>query len=115
MMTMKDLQDGRRFDVGMVVPLKIEADSNGAVAALFPNAKNQRHDLRWNTKADVVRSPRQIPKTSYAVLLIAFLPDVEERPRYSEKAAGLADVAAMRCACCSMRSLAFTFLAWICS
>jgi len=93
-MTMKDLQDGRRRNVGVIVPLQIETDSNGTVTTLFPNAKDQRHDLGWNTKADLVWSPRQVPETGYPVLLIALFPDVKERPRYSEKPAGLADVAA---------------------
>lgn len=44
----------------MIVPLQIEADSNGAVTTLFPNAKNERHDFWRNTKADLVWSPRQI-------------------------------------------------------
>ena len=55
----------------MIVPLKIEADSNGAVTPLLPNAKDQRDDLGWNTKADFVRSPGQVPETGYPVLLIA--------------------------------------------
>jgi len=39
-MTMKDLQDGRRRNVGVIVPLQIETDSNGAVTTLLPNAKD---------------------------------------------------------------------------
>ena len=66
----------RRHDM----PLKIEADSNGAVTTLFPNAKDQRHDLGWDTKADLVWSRRQIPETSSPVLLIALFPDVKKRP-----------------------------------
>jgi hypothetical protein len=31
-------RDGRRRDVGVIVALKIETDSNGTVAAHFPNA-----------------------------------------------------------------------------
>ena len=38
------------------MPLKIEANSNGTVTTLFPNAKDQRHDLGWNAKADLVWS-----------------------------------------------------------
>ena len=64
----------------MIVPLKVEADSNGAVTTLLPNAKDQRHDLGWNTKADLVWPSRQIPETSYTVFLIALFPDVIERP-----------------------------------
>ena len=75
------------------MPLQIEADSKGAVTTLFPNAKDERHDLGWNAKADLVGSPRQVPETSYPALLITFFPDVIERPRYSEKPAGLDDVA----------------------
>ena len=76
------------------MPLKIEANSNGTVTTLFPNAKDQRHDLGWNTKADLVWSSRQIPETGYPVLLIALFPDVIERPRHTKKPAGLADIAA---------------------
>jgi hypothetical protein len=47
----------------MVVPLKIETGSNGTVAALFPNAEDERNDLLWNAIPDVVRSPWLIPKT----------------------------------------------------
>ena len=78
----------------MMVPLKIQNDSYGTVAALLPNAKNERHDLRWNTKPDMMRSPGQVPETGYPVLLIALLPDIEERSRYPKKPAGLTDVAA---------------------
>jgi hypothetical protein len=78
----------------VVVPLKIEADSHSAVTTLFPNAKDERHDLGWNTKANPVWSSRQIPQTSYPVPLIALFPDVIERPRYAKKSAGLADAAA---------------------
>jgi hypothetical protein len=56
-MPMKDLQDGRRLDLGVIVPLKIETDANGAVTTLFTNAKDQRHNLRRNTIPDVVWSP----------------------------------------------------------
>jgi len=63
-MAMEYFQNGRRGNVRVVVPLKIEADSNGTVAALFPNAEDQRNDLRGNAIPDVVRSPRLIPKTS---------------------------------------------------
>ncbi len=56
----------------MIVPLKIETDSNGAVTTLFPNAKDQRHNLRWNAIPDVVWLPWLIPETSYAILFIAF-------------------------------------------
>jgi hypothetical protein len=45
-------------------------------------------------KPNLVRSPGHVPETSYPVLLIALLPDVEERPRDSKKPAGLTDVAA---------------------
>ena len=76
------------------MPLQIEADPNGAVTTLFPDAKYERHDFGWNTKLDLVWSPRQVPETGYPVLLIALFPDVKERRRYSEKPAGLADVAA---------------------
>ena len=62
----------------MVVPLQIEADSNGSVTTLLPDAKDERHDLGWNTKADIVWSSSQIPKTSYPVLLIALFPDVKK-------------------------------------
>jgi hypothetical protein len=61
---MKYFQNGGRGDVRVVVPLKIEAGANGAVAALFANAEYQRNDLRGNAIPDVVRSPRLIPKTS---------------------------------------------------
>jgi len=64
---------------------EIEADSNGAVTTLFPNAKDQRHNLGWNTKADIVWSSRQIPETSYPVLLIAFFPDVNRAPAILQK------------------------------
>ncbi len=76
------------------MPLKIEADSHGAVTTLFPNAKDELHDLGRNTKADIVWSSSQISQTSYPVLLIAFFPDVIERPRYSKNPAGLTDIAA---------------------
>ena len=46
--------------------LKIETDSNGAVTTLFPNAKDQRHNFRWNTIPDVVRSPWLISKTCWS-------------------------------------------------
>lgn len=55
-MTMKDLEDRRRRYVGVEVPLKIEADSNGTEATLFSNAQDERHDLGWNAKADIVWS-----------------------------------------------------------
>ena len=81
------------------MPLKIEANSNGTVTTLLPNAKDQRHDLGWNTKADLVWSSRQIPETGYPVLLNSRLgcaccsiPDVIEHPRHSKKPAGLADI-----------------------
>jgi hypothetical protein len=61
---MKYFQNGCRGHVSVVVPLKIEAGSNGTVAALFPNAEDQRNDLRGNAIPDVVRSPWLIPKTS---------------------------------------------------
>jgi hypothetical protein len=35
MMTMRDFQDGRRGNVGAVVPLKIQTGSRGTVTALF--------------------------------------------------------------------------------
>jgi len=76
------------------VPLQIQTDSNSTVTALFPNAKDQRHDLRWNAKPNIVRSPGQVPETGCPVFLIALLPDVEERPRYSEEPTGLTNVAA---------------------
>ena len=76
------------------MPLKIETDPNGAVTTLFPDAKYERHDFGWNTKLDLVWSSSQIPETSHPALLIALFPDVKKRPRYSEKPAGLADVAA---------------------
>ena len=38
------------------MPLKIETDPNGTVTALFSDAKDQRHDLRWNAKPDMVWS-----------------------------------------------------------
>jgi len=47
----------------MIVPLKIEADSNSAVAPLFPNAENQGYNLRWNVKLDMVWSSGQVPET----------------------------------------------------
>ena len=97
------------------MPLKIEANSNGTVTTLFPNAKDQRHDLGWNTKADLVWSSRQIPETGYPVLLIALFPDVIERPRHTKKRQVWPTLPLIRCACRSMRSLALTFLAWICS
>lgn len=78
----------------MIVPLKIEADTNSAITTLFPNAKDQRHDLGWDMKADLVWPSRQIPEASFPALLIAFFPDVIERSRYSKKPTGLADVAA---------------------
>jgi hypothetical protein len=40
-MTMKNLQDGRRRNVGVIVPSQIHTDSNGAVTTLFSNAKDQ--------------------------------------------------------------------------
>lgn len=51
----------------------------------LPECKDQRHDLRWNAKPDMVWSPGQIPETGYPVLLIALLPDIEERPQYRKK------------------------------
>ena len=60
------------------MPLQIEADSNGSVTTLLPDAKDERHDLGWNTKADLVWSSSQIPETSYPVLLIALFPDVKK-------------------------------------
>jgi len=93
-MTVKDLQDSRRRHVSVVVPLKIEADSNGALTTLFPNAKDQRQIPGWDTKADLVWFPGQVPETSYPVLLITFFPDAIECPGNSKKPAGLADVAA---------------------
>jgi hypothetical protein len=68
----------------MVVPLKIQPDSNRTVTALFPNANDQRHNLRWDSKPDKVWSSGQVPETGYPVLLTALLPGVEERQRYSK-------------------------------
>jgi hypothetical protein len=48
----------------VIVPLKIETGSNGAVTALFPNPEDQRNDFWWNAIPDVVWSPWLIPKTS---------------------------------------------------
>jgi hypothetical protein len=67
--------------------------SHGAIAALFPNAKDQGHDLRWNAKPDIVWSSSQVPETGYSMLLIPPLPNVKERPRYSEEPAGLTNIA----------------------
>jgi hypothetical protein len=78
----------------MVVPLQIQTDSNSAVTPLLPNAKDQRYYLGRNTKSDIVRSPGHVPETGYPVLVIALLPDIEERPRDPKKPAGLTDVAA---------------------
>jgi hypothetical protein len=78
----------------VVVLLKIETDSNGTVTAFFPNAKDQCHNLRWNAKPDIVGPTGQVPETSSAVLLIALLPDIVERPRDSKKPTGLTDIAA---------------------
>jgi len=64
MVAMEYFQNGRGRDVRVVVPLKIEAGSNGAITALFANAEDERNDLRRNAIADVVWSPRLIPKTS---------------------------------------------------
>ena len=97
------------------MPLQIEADSNGAVTTLFPNAKNQRHDLGWNAKPDIVWPLGQIPQTGYPVHLIALLPNIVKRPDTPKNRQVWLTLLLMRCACCSMRSLAFTFLAWICS
>jgi hypothetical protein len=42
---MEYFQNGRWGVVSAVVPSKIEGGSNSTVAALFPNAENQRNDL----------------------------------------------------------------------
>src|SRR5215469_7697604 len=39
----------------------VSADyANSAITTLFPNPKDERYDLGWNTKADLVWSPRQV-------------------------------------------------------
>jgi hypothetical protein len=48
----------------VIVPLKVETDANGAVTTLFPDAKNQRHNLRRDAIPDVVWSPGLIPESS---------------------------------------------------
>ena len=41
----------------------LETGSNSTVAALFPNAEDERNDLLWNAIPDVVRSAWLIPTT----------------------------------------------------
>ena len=93
-MPVEDLQNGGWGDVSLIVPLKIEARSNGTVAAFFPNAKDQRNDLRGNAKPDAARSARLIPEAGQAIFFKALLPDIEMRPGNAKEAAGLTDVAA---------------------
>ena len=61
---MEYFQNGCGRDVRVVVALKVQAGSDGTIAALFSDAEDQRDNLGWNAKADVVWSPRLIPKTS---------------------------------------------------
>lgn len=94
MVPVKELQDGCWRDVSVIVPLKIPTGSNGPVPALLANTENERNNLRRNAKPDSVGPPGLITKASQAALFIALLPDVEKRPRNTEEAAGLTDVAA---------------------
>jgi hypothetical protein len=109
------LREKIHHPLGVIMALKIETGSKGTIAAFFSNTEDQRNDLRWNVIPDAQWSPWLIPKNSSAILLITFLPGLEESPGRPEKAAALTDVAAHALRCCSMRSLAFTFLAWTCS
>jgi hypothetical protein len=62
-MAAKYFKDGCWRDVRMIVPLKIQACSDGAIAALFANAEDQRNNLGWDAIPDVVRSAGLISKT----------------------------------------------------
>jgi len=67
------------------VPLQIQAGSDGTAAVLLSDAEDQRDNLGWNAKTDVVRSSGLVPKTRNSMLLITFLPNVEQRPGSPKK------------------------------
>jgi hypothetical protein len=83
--TMKELVNGGRRDVSMIVPLQVQAGSDGFVTAFFTNPQDQGNDLRRDPIPNMVRPSFEVAKTCYAVLFVTFLPDVEERPRDSEE------------------------------
>ena len=76
------------------VLLKIEAARYDTATTLLSNAKDQRHNLEWNMKAELVWSSRQIPKPSYPCFSWRHFMCKRGRPRHQKKPAGLTGVTA---------------------